>query len=103
MSVSDRVDTWLVEREQEDHMSALFPFLLFSLLVCHSFCSPVTIDFYTIMLLIKKNQTNHKVVELGVSAGSCQLLSARDSCSLLKPVLAPPFTRISGSVSLVNY
>lgn len=31
MSVSDRVDTWLAEREQDDHMSALFPFLLFSL------------------------------------------------------------------------
>lgn len=54
MSVSDRVDTWLVEREQEDHMSALFPFLLFSLLVCHSFCSHLlqALDFYTIMLLI---------------------------------------------------
>lgn len=56
MSVSDRVDTWLLEREQEDHMLALFPFLLFSLLVCHSFCScPLqSLDFCTIMLLIKK-------------------------------------------------
>lgn len=38
MSVSDRVNTWLAEREQQGHMSALFPFLFFSPLVCHSFC-----------------------------------------------------------------
>lgn len=46
MSVSDRVDTWLAEREQDDHMSALFPFLLFSLLVCHSFCSHLFQSFH---------------------------------------------------------
>lgn len=38
MNVSDRVDTWLADREQEGHMSALSPLLLFPLLTCRS-CS----------------------------------------------------------------
>lgn len=38
MNVSDRVDTWLADREQEGHMSALSPLLLFPLLACRS-CS----------------------------------------------------------------
>lgn len=36
MNVSD---TWLADREQEGHMSPLFPILLFPLLACFSFSS----------------------------------------------------------------
>lgn len=45
LNVSDRVDTWLADSEQEGHMSALFPFLLFPLLACRPFSSPLFQSF----------------------------------------------------------
>lgn len=67
MNVSDRVDTWLADREQEGHMSALFPFLLFPLLACHSFSSHLfqSFNFQSLavnkMSLLKKKKHNEVI------------------------------------------
>ena len=39
MNVSDRVDTWLADREQEGHMSAPAPVLRLSVVPCRFFYS----------------------------------------------------------------